>query len=249
VSLRLAARTVIVLRAATGGASFGMEAVMNFRALDFIVGMVLFVSAGSGCGHVAFAQEPASRDEALAALDSESVDRREQGLAWFTRLGNASDAELLLDRLPAEDQRLQGATEGAIWTIWSRSGDSEIDKLLQAGVRDMNEGRMAKAVEAFTRVIERKPDFAEGWNKRATAYYLMNDLEQSLKDCDEVIKRNPRHFGALSGYGLIYIKRGEFERALEYFERALAIDPNLRGVEDSIEMIRYKMRKEGKEET
>ena len=62
-------------------------------------------------------------------------------------------------------------------------------------------------------------------------------------------ERNPRHFGALSGYGLIYIKRGELEHALEYFERALAIDPNLRGVEESIELIRYKMRKEGKEPT
>jgi len=136
-----------------------------------------------------------------------------------------------------------------VWVLWSRSGDDEIDKLLQGGIHDMNQGRMAQAVDAFTRVIERKPEFAEAWNKRATAYYLMDDLDQSLKDCDEVIKRNPRHFGALSGYGLIYIKRGELEHALEYFERALAIDPNLRGVEESIELIRYKMRKEGKEAT
>jgi tetratricopeptide (TPR) repeat protein len=154
-----------------------------------------------------------------------------------------------MEHLADEDGALRADAEGAVWVLWGRSGDVEIDKLLQGGIHDMNQGRMAQAVDTFTRVIERKPDFAEAWNKRATAYYLMDDLDQSLKDCDEVIKRNPRHFGALSGYGLIYIKRGELEHALEYFERALAIDPNLRGVEESIELIRYKMRKEGKEAT
>ena len=91
-----------------------------------------------------------------------------------------------------------------------------------------------------------RPEFAEGWNKRATAYYLMGDLDQSLHDCDEVIRRNPNHFGALSGYGLIYVQRGELERALEYFERALAINPNMQGVQQSIELIQYRLGKEGK---
>ncbi len=108
---------------------------------------------------------------------------------------------------------------------------------------------MGQAVETFTRITERQPDFAEGWNKRATAYYLMGDYDQSLKDCDEVIKRNPQHFGALSGYGLIYVRRGELERALEYFQRALEINPNLESVEQTIELIRYKLSKDGKQDT
>ena len=195
------------------------------------------------------AQELASREQALAGLTSDSVGQRHRAIQWFALSGTSADADLLMESLTDEDEQLRADAEGAVWMMWSRSGDTEVDNLLQGGIRDMNQGRMAQAVETFTRVIERKPDFAEGWNKRATAYYLMNDLDQSLKDCDEVIKRNPRHFGALSGYGLIYIKRGELERALEYFERALAIDTNLHGVEESIEMIRYKMRKEGKEET
>ena len=85
------------------------------------------------------------------------------------------------------------------------------------------------------------PSSPEGWNKRATAYYLMGDLDQSLHDCDEVMRRNPHHFGALSGYGLIYVQRGELERALEYFERALAINPNMQGVQQSIELIQYRL--------
>jgi tetratricopeptide (TPR) repeat protein len=110
----------------------------------------------------------------------------------------------------------------------------------------MEDGQMGAAVDDFTRAIEIQPQFAEGWNKRATAYYLMGDLEQSLHDCDEVIRRNPSHFGALSGYGLIYVQRGELERALEYFERALAINPNLEGVQQSIELIEYRLGQEGK---
>jgi tetratricopeptide (TPR) repeat protein len=124
-----------------------------------------------------------------------------------------------------------------------------VDALLKSGIQQMEQGRMGLAVETFTRITERAPDFAEGWNKRATAYYLMGDYDQSLKDCDEVIKRNPQHFGALSGYGLIYIKRGELERALEYFEKALDINPNLESVEQSIELIRYKLGKDGKQQT
>ena len=223
---------------------------MNLSALR----MVLCMSLASICGALVWtqavhAEELATRDQALGALNSDDFAERELAIRWFARSGSPADAELLLDRLADGDEQLRTDTEGAIWVLWSRSGDADIDQLLQGGIRDMNQGRMAQAVETFTRVIERKPEFAEGWNKRATAYYLMDDLEQSLKDCDEVIKRNPRHFGALSGYGLIYIKRGELERALEYFERALAIDPNLHGVEESIQFIRYKMRKEGKEET
>jgi tetratricopeptide (TPR) repeat protein len=138
--------------------------------------------------------------------------------------------------------------EVAVWVLWGRSGDPEVDQLLKSGIQRMEDGQMGQAVEVFTRVTERKPDFAEGWNKRATAYYLMGDFDQSLKDCDEVIKRNPQHFGALSGYGMIYLRLGELENALGYFERALEINPNLKGVEESIRLIRYKLHQDGKQD-
>jgi tetratricopeptide (TPR) repeat protein len=77
----------------------------------------------------------------------------------------------------------------------------------------------------------------------------MGDFDQSLKDCDEVIERNPSHFGALSGYGLIYTAKGELEKALSYFERAIQINPNMPGVQQSIEMIQYRLGKSGKRST
>ena len=95
----------------------------------------------------------------------------------------------------------------------------------------MNRGLADAAIETFSTIVVKKPEFAEGWNKRATIYFLIGDYDKSLADCAEVVKRNPQHFGVLSGYGQIYLRLDEPERALDYFERALAINPNLRQVE------------------
>jgi tetratricopeptide (TPR) repeat protein len=118
--------------------------------------------------------------------------------------------------------------------VWTRSGDKEVDGLMQAGIEQMNRGDGPAAVETFTKIIQRKPDFAEGWNKRATVYFLLGENEKSLQDCDEVMKRNPAHFGALAGYGQIYLRMDQPERALTYFRRALRINPNMRGIQQVI---------------
>jgi tetratricopeptide (TPR) repeat protein len=182
----------------------------------------------------------------LAGLASADAAERREAVLGLGQFGEMRDAQALLDALYDEDADVRGLAEFAVWQLWSRSGDERVDELLRAGIGFMEEQQMGRAVGAFTRAIELRPDFAEGWNKRATAYYLMGDLEQSLKDCDEVIRRNPNHFGALSGYGLIYVQRGELERALSYFQRALAINPNLESVKQSIDLIEYKLGEEGK---
>jgi tetratricopeptide (TPR) repeat protein len=103
----------------------------------------------------------------------------------------------------------------------------------------MSAGDIDGGVATFTRIIELKPDFAEGWNKRATLYFLAGDMRKSLADCDEVMKRNPYHFGALAGYAQIYIRLEQYERALDYAHRALAINPNLEGMRQSVEAIEH----------
>jgi tetratricopeptide (TPR) repeat protein len=122
--------------------------------------------------------------------------------------------------------------------VWSHSGDPEVDALFELGVEQMNLRQGPSAVDIFTRIVEKKPEFAEGWNKRATVYFLMGEYDKSLRDCDEVMKRNPSHFGALAGYGQIYLRLGRPERALPYFERALAVNPNMDGVAQMIEEIK-----------
>src|SRR5262249_11611434 len=112
-----------------------------------------------------------------------------------------------------------------------------VDDLFRRGISEMTAEHLSEAAATFTRVIELKPEFAEGWNKRATVYYLAGEYRRSLADCDEVIKRNPQHFGALSGYGQIYLRLDRPDKALEYFRKALAVNPNLDGVQDAIDRI------------
>ncbi|HSB70338.1 MAG TPA: tetratricopeptide repeat protein, partial [Candidatus Methylomirabilis sp.] len=79
---------------------------------------------------------------------------------------------------------------------------------------------------------------AEGWNKRATIYYLVGEYAKSLVDCEEVVRRNPVHFGVLSGFGLNYLQLGKPEQALDYFERALAVNPNLAQIQAGVEALK-----------
>ena len=102
----------------------------------------------------------------------------------------------------------------------------------------MQHGQLEASIDTFSEVIRRRPDFAEGWNKRATVYYLVGEYRKSAADCDEVLKRNPAHFGALSGYGMIWLRLDEPARALERFEQALAVNPNLDSVRETIEGLR-----------
>lgn len=190
-----------------------------------------------------------NRATALRELASENVRTRQSAVARLAQTGEMADVPALLAALDDDDAVVRAGSEQAIWAIWSRSGDPEVDRLFSEGAEHLARRRLPESVAVFTRIIERKPDFAEGWNKRATALYLAGDLDASAADCDEVLKRNPSHFGALSGYGLISLQRGEPEAALGYFERALALNPNMPGVRANIEAIRGALARRGRRET
>jgi tetratricopeptide (TPR) repeat protein len=149
-----------------------------------------------------------------------------------------ADLPVLAQALRDADSTVRGFAEAAMWSVWSRSGDDEIDKLFHVGVMQLSDRRLAPAVRTFTRIIERKPEFAEGWNKRATAYFLLGEFDKSLADCDEVVKRNPYHWGALSGYGMIHMQESRPGQALAYFEKAIAVNPNLPQVQETIELLK-----------
>ena len=175
-----------------------------------------------------------SRAAALKALEDADARFRLAGVVYFGRNGLAADGPLLVQRLADENPAVREVAGQAVWLAWGRSGDAETDRLLESGVAEMDAGRHPKAIEIFSAVIARSPEFAEGWNKRATAYYLAGALQESLADCDEVVKRNPQHFGALSGYGQIYVRLDEYDKAIDYFRRALAVNPNLTDLETVI---------------
>ena len=183
------------------------------------------------------ADQQATRQQVLRALGSPDPAARRAAASQLGEVGRMGDVAALIKALRDRDEETRAIAEGAIWEIWGRSGDAEIDALYEQGVGLMNAGAAGQAIETFTQIIRRKPEFAEGWNKRATLYYAVGEFDKSLHDCDEVIKRNPLHFGALSGYGLIYTQLNQPERAIDYFRRALKINPNMQGVRRNIELL------------
>ena len=185
----------------------------------------------------AAAEPHLTRAQARAALKNADPQERRRGALGLGLAGRMEDVPMLVAALRDTDEAVREIAEEALWTVWSRSGDARVDELFKRGVSEMNAEHFNEAIATFTRIIELKPDFAEGWNKRATAYYLAGEYRRSLADCDQVMKRNPQHFGALSGYGQIYLQLDRPDKALEYFRRALAVNPNMDAVQSMVERL------------
>lgn len=136
--------------------------------------------------------------------------------------------------LKGDDAELAATAEAMLWTIWSRSGVKEVDLIFRVGVDAMQEGRLADAEHAFGKVIDMAPEFAEGWNKRATVRYMRKNFAASISDCQETLKRNPNHFGAAAGQGLCHLALNEFREAAVCCRRALEIHPHLQAVRHNL---------------
>jgi tetratricopeptide (TPR) repeat protein len=118
--------------------------------------------------------------------------------------------------------------------LWSSSDSATAEVLLQQASRAMKDGAPAESLKILDRLIGAYPDFAEAWNVRATLYYRMKRDDAALKDIEKVLDLEPRHFGALAGKGMILQRQKKYSAALEAFQQALAINPGLEAVKDSI---------------
>ncbi len=142
----------------------------------------------------------------------------------------------------APDAETANGVEQTIWAIWHDSGDSSVDAALAEGLRAMASRDKLGALEAFDHVVRLAPGFAEGWNKRATMHYLMGNYRASAADIEKTLALEPRHFGALSGLGLVRLALGEEAAALEAFEAALAVHPRMAGADSHIRTLREKLK-------
>jgi tetratricopeptide (TPR) repeat protein len=158
---------------------------------------------------------PAERRATLRALAEEADARATPAIAAL---------------LHADDPELVALAEATLWQVWSRAGDPAVDTLFAEGVRAMEAQDWLGAVAGFSRVVEVLPTFAEGWNKRATARYLATHYASAIADCEEVLRLNPHHFGALAGQGLCHAALGQLRQAAHCFRRALAVHPRLETV-------------------
>lgn len=154
----------------------------------------------------------------------------------------ASDAErAALDRLfaelPGADADAAARAEREIWRLWSHSGSPAMDLLLERGRKAMAQGDLEAAIDHFTALTDHAPDFAEGWNARATAYFQLGRFGQSVADIRRTLALEPRHFGALAGFGAILEQLGRRDQALEVYRAALAIHPQMQPVSEAAERL------------
>jgi len=154
--------------------------------------------------------------------------------------------EPLFERLKAApDARAAQLLEQAVWQIWLRSGSDTVDLLVQQATKAMSAQQHEKALEVLDAVVELAPDYPEGWNKRATVLYLLDRYDESMRDIVRVLELEPRHFGALSGIGLIRRELGDNDKALAAFRQALEIHPFLPGALRAVEDLRESVEGQG----
>ena len=139
-----------------------------------------------------------------------------------------------LSALRGDDPARVTRAAAALWQLWHRSGDPQLDALLRQGIGAMERQELTEAEAIFSRMIDAAPGFAEGWNKRATVRYMVKDYTGSIADCRETLDRNPNHFGALSGQGLCHMALGQFREAADLFRRTLAVHPYLESARDNL---------------
>lgn len=156
-------------------------------------------------------------------------------------------------RLPGLFERLKNAntideaelTEKAIWQIWFLSGNGSVDAHMLRGLQAMSASNLEDAMLAFDKALKLQPDFAEAWNKRATLNYLLGRYDASVIDIHKTLSLEPRHFGALSGLGLINLALGREREALKAFEAAVRIHPYLPGADTHIQELTEKIKGKG----
>ena len=134
--------------------------------------------------------------------------------------------EELLDKLQYAETNIEAEViRKKIWKKWIEDVPKDLKKNLEYALNEFYSGRLLSAEKAFTDLINEEPDYTEGWNKRATIRFVLNDLEGSLEDISKVLKLQPRHFGAISGLGLIYMKKKQYEKALKFYKILNLMDP------------------------
>ncbi|MFO1413186.1 MAG: tetratricopeptide repeat protein [Burkholderiales bacterium] len=175
-----------------------------------------------------------SRADAIKGLTAPDAAHRVDAVVWIASNGTAADEKFLRPRLTDDSPMVRELAEQGLWILWARSGDATVDALMEKGAAQMETRQLTDAVATFSEVIRRKPAFAEGWNRRATAYFLAGEFRRSLADCEEVTKRNPYHFGAFAGSGQNWFHLEQYDKAIAAWRRALEINPNLEGIEESI---------------
>jgi len=159
-----------------------------------------------------------------------------------SRADRVRNVDFLFEALKvAPDDESAKAVENRIWALWMVSGSDTVDLLMLRVKAAIEAKDLNLAIRLLGSIIELRPNYTEAWNRRATIYFLKKDYSNSLADIREVLAREPRHFGALSGLGIILQELGDDKHALEAFRRALAVHPRLERIPDLVKKLSDKI--------
>ncbi|AKG24807.1 tetratricopeptide repeat protein [Calothrix sp. 336/3] len=131
----------------------------------------------------------------------------------------------LLEDLRNPDENVREQATRKLWRLWFQQKGIYGLEMIERSQKLLDAGESVEAEAILTELIHNQPDFAEAWNRRAFLYYTSSQYQKSLNDCEEVLKLNPVHFGALHGMGLCYLATGDYSQAIRCFQRALEIQP------------------------
>ena len=160
---------------------------------------------------------------------------------------SANDRDDELDKLFLELKKnipsLSSGIAQQIWMLWStHPTDQKLTSILDEGSRLIQDQQLNRAINVFTEAIELDPTWAEAWNKRATVFYMVGEFEKSQNDIDKVLELEERHFGALSGQGLVNIKLQNYEKALKSYQKVQKIYPTMKSPKVMIKKIKKLIR-------
>jgi tetratricopeptide (TPR) repeat protein len=193
---------------------------------------ILLAAIVAAAPAASFAQDPSSRKklpDAPAKLPRVPADKT-RGLDFLFGALKA-----------APDEASAKHVEARIWAIWLQTPSDTVALLMTRAKTAMEAPNSDVALKLLDSVVKLRPDYVEGWNRRATLYYLRNDYAHSLADIEQVLAREPRHFGALAGLGMIMQDLGDDKRALDAFRRALAVNPHLEKVPELVKTLSEKV--------
>jgi tetratricopeptide (TPR) repeat protein len=207
----------------------------------FVSAVEPMLAAKDTQGLIALLRERWTPEQIVSLLHSHHCDVRKVAALALSLVGCTECLPALARKLKDPDPMVNEMAERAMWSIWFRQGRPPANCAVHRGVKAMEAGDLDAAIGHFTRAIEIDPDFAEAWNQRATALYLKERYDDSIRDAHEAVARNPQHFGAWAGLGHCYAQLGRFRQAMTAYQRALSINPNWECVAQAVEELRQSL--------
>jgi tetratricopeptide (TPR) repeat protein len=210
-------------------------------AVRFLFARTLYMALGLALVLATVGVAPALALDDLPAAPGKQK-KLPEAPAKLPKVDRTKNLDFLFGALKAApDEASAKHVEARIWAIWIQTPSDTAALLMSRAKAAVDAQKIDVAIKLLDSVIKLRPDYIEAWNRRATLYYMQNDYGRSLSDIQQVLIREPRHFGALAGLGMIMQEVGDEKRALEAYRKALAVNPHLDKIPDQVKSLTEKV--------